>query len=138
MAFWETVEMLRVQQNTSYRWLAMKMGISEQTVSTMRRAGTEPRASEAVKMARALNTTVEYLTDGDNANTDVKVVPGTRQVAVSAPSQDYTVSVYDARGALVRSGKNLSSVDLSGSASGIYLVSVTPHKGNKVVKKIVF
>ena len=60
--------MLRVQQNTSYRWLAMKMGISEQTVSTMRRAGTEPRASEAVKMARALNTTVEYLTDGDNAN----------------------------------------------------------------------
>lgn len=77
-------------------------------------------------------------TDGDNANIDVKVVPGTRQVAVSAPSQDYTVSVYDARGALVRSGKNLSSVDLSGSASGIYLVSVTPHKGNKVVKKIVF
>ena len=68
MAFWETVEMLRLQQNTSYRWLATKMGISEQTVSTMRKAGTEPRASEAVKLARALNTSVEYLTDGTNAN----------------------------------------------------------------------
>ena len=66
MAFWDTVEMLRAQQNTSYRWLAKKMGISEQTVSTMRRAGTEPRASEAVKMAKALHTTVEYLTDGTN------------------------------------------------------------------------
>lgn len=60
--------MLRAEQNTSYRWLAQKMGISEQTVSTMRKAGTEPRASDAVKMAKALNTTVEYLTDGTNAN----------------------------------------------------------------------
>lgn len=68
MAFWDTVEMLRSEQNTSYRWLAQKMGISEQTVSTMRKAGTEPRATEAVKIAKALNTTVEYLTEGITSN----------------------------------------------------------------------
>ena len=60
--------MLRSEQNTSYRWLAQKMGISEQTVSTMRKAGTEPRATEAVKIAKALNTTVEYLTEGITSN----------------------------------------------------------------------
>lgn len=44
------------------------MGISEQTVSTMRKQGTEPRASEAVKMAKALNTTVESLVETNSEN----------------------------------------------------------------------
>lgn len=70
MAFWENVEVLRKEQNTSYRWLAHKMGMSETTVSSMRKAGTEPRASEAAKIAAALGTTVESLVqdsaDGDD------------------------------------------------------------------------
>ena len=61
MTFWENVETLRKEQNTSYRWLAHMMGVSETTVSSMRKAGTEPRASEAVKIAAALGTTVEFL-----------------------------------------------------------------------------
>jgi transcriptional regulator with XRE-family HTH domain len=40
------------------------MGVSETTVSSMRRAGTEPRAGDAVKIARELGTTVEYLATG--------------------------------------------------------------------------
>ena len=44
------------------------MGISEQTVSTMRKQGTEPRESEAVKMAKALNTTVESLVESNSEN----------------------------------------------------------------------
>lgn len=61
MSFWENVEVLRKEQNTTYRWIASKMGVSETTVSSMRKANTEPRASEAVKIAEALDTTVEYL-----------------------------------------------------------------------------
>lgn len=61
MTFWENVEALRKEQNTSYRWLAHKMGMSETTVSSMRKAGTEPRATEAAKIAAALGTTVEFL-----------------------------------------------------------------------------
>ncbi len=61
MTFWDRVEILREEQNTSYRWIATQMGVSETTVSSMRKAGTEPRAGEAVKIARALGTTVEYL-----------------------------------------------------------------------------
>jgi transcriptional regulator with XRE-family HTH domain len=61
MSFWENVEHLRREQNTTYRWIASKMGVSETTVSSMRKANTEPRASQAVKIAEALDTTVEYL-----------------------------------------------------------------------------
>ena len=43
------------------------MGVSETTVSSMRKANTEPRASEAVKIAQALNTTVEYLVTNKEA-----------------------------------------------------------------------
>jgi transcriptional regulator with XRE-family HTH domain len=61
MFFWKNVEALRREQNTTYRWLASKMGVSETTVSSMRKAGTVPRATEAVKLASALNVSVEYL-----------------------------------------------------------------------------
>ena len=67
MSFWENVEILRKDQNTTYRWIASKMGVSETTVSSMRKANTEPRASEAVKIAQALNTTVEYLVTNKEA-----------------------------------------------------------------------
>ena len=72
MAFWENVEALRKEQNTSYRWLARKMGMSETTVSSMRKAGTEPRASEAAKIAAALGTTVEFLVRDSSAESQVE------------------------------------------------------------------
>lgn len=64
MAFWDNVEKLRKEQNSSYRWLAQKMGVSETTVSSMRKANTEPRATEALKIAEALETSVEFLVHG--------------------------------------------------------------------------
>ena len=67
MSFWENVEILRKEQNTTYRWIASKMGVSETTVSSMRKANTEPRASEAVKIAEALDTSVEYLVTNKEA-----------------------------------------------------------------------
>ena len=67
MSFWENVEILRKEQNTTYRWIASKMGVSETTVSSMRKANTEPRASQAVKIAEALNTTVEFLVTNKEA-----------------------------------------------------------------------
>ncbi|MBR0495103.1 MAG: helix-turn-helix transcriptional regulator [Treponema sp.] len=72
MAFWDNVEALRKEQNTSYRWLAHKMGMSETTVSSMRKAGTEPRASEATKIAAALGTTVEFLVQGVDSKDDAE------------------------------------------------------------------
>lgn len=82
MTFWERVETLRKEQNTSYRWLASIMGVSETTVSTMRHAGTEPRASDAVKIARALGTTVEFLTNGDSEEYHKRYIKLKEQVQI--------------------------------------------------------
>lgn len=65
MSFWDKVEILRNEQNTSYRWIASQMNVSETTVSSMRKSGTEPRATEAVKIAKSLGTTVETLVGED-------------------------------------------------------------------------
>lgn len=46
--------------------LQKKMGVSETTVSSMRKTETEPRASDAFKIASALGTTVEYLCNGES------------------------------------------------------------------------
>ena len=42
------------------------MEVSETTVSSMRKTGTEPRASDVFKIASALGTTVEYLCNGES------------------------------------------------------------------------
>ncbi|MBQ3799190.1 MAG: helix-turn-helix transcriptional regulator [Treponema sp.] len=61
MEFWNNVEELRAAQHTSYRWISQKTGLPETTISSMRNSGTEPRASDAIKLASALGTTVEFL-----------------------------------------------------------------------------
>ena len=74
MGFWENVEVLRKQQNTSYRWLAQVMEVSETTISSMRRNRTEPRASDAMKIAKALGTTVEFLCTNESDSYYLKYV----------------------------------------------------------------
>lgn len=66
MTFWDRVDILKKEQDTSYRWIAAQMGVSETTVSSMRKAGTEPRVGDAVKIAKALGTTVEFLVGVDD------------------------------------------------------------------------
>lgn len=61
MEFWDNVEELRAAQHTSYRWISQKTGLPETTISSMRNSGTEPRVSDAIKLASALGTTVEFL-----------------------------------------------------------------------------
>lgn len=64
MSFWDNVEILRKEQKTSYRWIASVMGVSETTVSSMRKNDTEPRTTESFKIAQSLHTTVEFLVTG--------------------------------------------------------------------------
>jgi hypothetical protein len=63
MSFWENVDRLVTEQNTSYRWLAGRLEVSETTVSSWRRTGVSPRSRHSVLIAKALKTTVESLED---------------------------------------------------------------------------
>ena len=42
----------------------LSIGLNHDSYYTLKRSGNLPRADEAVKIARALGTTVEYLVDG--------------------------------------------------------------------------
>lgn len=66
--FWDRVETLLLSQKTNYRWLAESIvKKSETTVSGWHTNNILPRAKEAVAIAKALGTTVEFLVDGEPA-----------------------------------------------------------------------
>ncbi|MCX7024591.1 MAG: XRE family transcriptional regulator [Spirochaetes bacterium] len=70
MDFWQRVEDRRRAENTTYRWIAENVvKKSETTVSGWRSHGVLPRADDAVAIAKALRTTVEYLVTGETGNT---------------------------------------------------------------------
>lgn len=57
--------MLISKENASWRWIATNVvKKSETTVSGWRSTGVLPRADDAVEIAKALNTSVEYLVSG--------------------------------------------------------------------------
>lgn len=62
--FWRRVKMLIKQNNTKQEWLAEKTGIKYQTLRSMISKNTFPKADDAVRMAKSLGTTAEYLVNG--------------------------------------------------------------------------
>jgi transcriptional regulator with XRE-family HTH domain len=59
--FWENVKKEIKAQNTTQEWVAKKSGISLNTFQGWIAKGIYPRANEAVRIAKALDTSVEYL-----------------------------------------------------------------------------
>lgn len=70
MDFWERVETEVKRQNTTFRWVALKLGKAETTVSSWRKERTLPRVDEALELAEALGTTIQYLVTGDTGKKD--------------------------------------------------------------------
>jgi SOS-response transcriptional repressor LexA len=66
MNFWDRVNELITKENTSYSYIAGKIGKSESTVSGWHRTEKKkiPEADLVVTMAQILHTTVEYLVTG--------------------------------------------------------------------------
>jgi transcriptional regulator with XRE-family HTH domain len=62
--FWETVKKEIKEKNTTQEEIAQKAGVSFNTFHGWISKGVLPRASDAVLIARALNTTVEFLVTG--------------------------------------------------------------------------
>jgi transcriptional regulator with XRE-family HTH domain len=62
--FWENVKKEIKMQNTTHEWIAKKAGISFNTFQGWISKAIYPRVNEAVRIAQALNTSVEYLVRG--------------------------------------------------------------------------
>jgi transcriptional regulator with XRE-family HTH domain len=71
----------------------IQTGISQSTLSTWRKEGTYPRADDAVRIARALNTSVEYLVTGSDS--------------VQSPYSQQSLEIADLADKLTCDGQNV-------------------------------
>ncbi len=67
MNFWERVENLLDQKGINKKTLASEAGIDSSNISKGLKSGGSPSADTAVKIAKFLNTTVEYLVTGTDS-----------------------------------------------------------------------
>lgn len=65
MDFYERVKELSKTQNLSLIPFLQSLGINYETYKSAKRLNNLPRADEAVKIAKALNTSVEFLVSGN-------------------------------------------------------------------------
>lgn len=68
MDFYDRVKLLVKEKNTTIQDLIQSLEINFETYRSGKRFGNLPRADDAVKIAKALNTTVEYLVTGVDSN----------------------------------------------------------------------
>lgn len=72
--FFERVKTLAKSQNQNLRELIEFCGINYDSYNSYKRYGNLPRANEAVAIALALGTTVEYLVLGEEAQDKKEVI----------------------------------------------------------------
>ncbi|MDR2095382.1 MAG: helix-turn-helix domain-containing protein [Treponema sp.] len=66
MDFYDRVKQLAKQvKNQTVQEFVMSLDMSRESYYTMKKSGNLPRADDAVKIARALAVSVEYLVTGD-------------------------------------------------------------------------
>lgn len=72
--FYERVKVLSKSQNRNLRELIESCGINYDSYNSYKRYGNLPRANEAVAIADALGTTVEYLVTGKDPQDKKEVI----------------------------------------------------------------
>jgi transcriptional regulator with XRE-family HTH domain len=70
MDFYENVKQLVKTNNLTLRSFIESLGINYDSYNSCKKYNNLPRADEAVKIAQALNTTVEFLVTGEEINED--------------------------------------------------------------------
>ena len=67
--FWTRVKIEIDKNNTTFRWLAEKINVSETTMSGWRKNDVLPRASHALLIASLLDVSLTYLVTGEDSQT---------------------------------------------------------------------
>ena len=74
MDFRENLRFLMESRGIQTKELSLKTGISENTIKTyLRSASAEPKLSKAVKLAQALEVSVEFLATGTDKHSNISV-----------------------------------------------------------------
>ena len=76
MSFKENLHYVMESKGLAIKELASRTGISQSTIKAyLKRDSSEPTASKAVKIARELGVSVEYLVEGTDAEHRMKIRP---------------------------------------------------------------
>ena len=70
--FWNNVKALLKAQNKTQRMFSCECGFAERRIENLITTNRSPDIIEAFKIAKALNTSVEYLVCGEESHPDVK------------------------------------------------------------------
>ena len=73
MDFYERAKELAKKQNLSLISLLESLNINYETYKSAKRLNNLPRANEAVAIAKALHTTVEYLVTGEQDDSEARL-----------------------------------------------------------------
>ena len=74
MDFYVRVKQLTKKKRLSLQNFIISIGLNHDSYYSLQRAGNLPRADEALAIARALDTSVEYLLMGTESENNVKYV----------------------------------------------------------------
>lgn len=88
-AFWDRIIDLLKKQGKNQRRLAEETGIDEKSIASSKRSQSLPVADNAVSIAKALNTTVEFLVTGADDYTegaDPELDDALRYIRTSRPA----------------------------------------------------
>ena len=83
--FWKRTNSLIKLLNKTQRSLALECGFTERRIETLSSNNRSPDIIEVVKIAKALNTTVEYLVTGEN-NTVKEIQDNVKQDLINTIS----------------------------------------------------
>lgn len=67
-SFWQRLNSLIKQKNTTQNAISVQCGFNPRRLQNLSAGSRLPDCREAVKIAQALNTTVEYLVTGQDSN----------------------------------------------------------------------
>ena len=84
--FWERVNSLIKQHNTTQSAISVQCGMNPRRLQNLSGGNRLPDCFEAVLIAKALNTTVEYLVTGNSTGSDKELSELKRQILEFAKS----------------------------------------------------
>jgi transcriptional regulator with XRE-family HTH domain len=93
MDYFERVKILARASNTTIEAIAFSAGLTRNSYNSYRNKGNLPRADEAVKMAHALKSSVEFLVEGKDSPQSLATLMADKPVFLSlverlAPLED--------------------------------------------------
>jgi transcriptional regulator with XRE-family HTH domain len=123
MTFGEKLIKARLDRNLSQMELAETVGVSERSIYSYEQTGTNPRKHILMKLADALNVTVQYLVDDSETNPHSNI---DQELFVASAKQQFGYKgAREAKDLLARASALFAGGELDDDAKDVFFQSLT-------------